>query len=238
MGCDRFALHTTENGVAKNSPRRAPGLASRHSRVPQSVPVARHRVGRYESLPSAGLAAQLASAEARVAELETALREASEAARHDPLTGVLNRRGMNESFAREAARAARNGQPLAVAIIDLDDFKRVNDLHGHTVGDAALVHLARLMSETLRPTDLCCRIGGEEFVVVMPGADRGAAQRALARLQAVMAVRPVADTPVTLAFSAGVVLGQRGESLDEMLMRADLAVYRAKAAGKRCIVTG
>jgi len=95
-----------------------------------------------------------------------------------------------------------------------------------------------MMSATLRPTDLCCRLGGEEFVVVMPGADQAGAQRALARLQAALDARPVADTPVTLAFSAGVVLGQRGESLAKMLARADRAVYRAKAAGKRCIVGG
>jgi two-component system cell cycle response regulator len=93
------------------------------------------------------------------------------------------------------------------------------------------------MAETLRPTDLCCRLGGEEFVVVMPGSDHAAAERALTRLQATIAAQPVANTPVTLAFSAGVVLAQSSESLEQMLARADRAVYRAKAAGKRRIVS-
>jgi diguanylate cyclase len=145
---------------------------------------------------------------------------------------------MTEAFAREAARALRSGQPLALALIDLDDFKRVNDQHGHAVGDAALVHLTRVIGETLRPTDLCGRLGGEEFVLVMPGSDHEAAKRALARLQAAIAKQPVAHTQVTLAFSAGLVLGQQSESLEQMLARADRAVYRAKAAGKRCVVCG
>jgi diguanylate cyclase len=200
------------------------------------LPVVRQRVSPFEALQRSRVASRLAAAEVRIAELEAALREAGEIARHDPLTAALNRRGLSEAFAREAARARRTGQPLAIALLDLDDFKRVNDRHGHAVGDAALVHLTRVLAETLRPTDLCCRLGGEEFVVVMPGADRAAANGALARLQAAIAARPVAGTPVTLAFSAGVVLSQDGEALEQLLDRADQAVYRAKAAGKRRIV--
>jgi diguanylate cyclase len=207
------------------------------SHLPVMGPGVRHRLSRYESVTQDGIAAQLAAAEARIAELESALRKASEIASHDPLTGALNRRGMIEAFTREAARARRASQPLALALIDLDDFKHVNDRHGHAVGDAALVHLTRVIAETLRPTDICCRLGGEEFVVMMPDSDCVAAGRALARLQVAIAAQPVPDTSVTLAFSAGVVLGLSGESLEQMLARADRAVYRAKAAGKRRIVT-
>jgi diguanylate cyclase len=193
-------------------------------------------MGRNQSSLRDGVAAQLATAQARIAELEAAIREAHNIACHDPLTGAFNRRGMNEGFAREIARARRTVRPLALALIDLDDFKCINDRHGHEVGDAALVHLTRMIAETLRPTDLCCRLGGEEFVVVMPDSDHAAAERALTRLQAAVAAQPVAGTAVTLAFSAGVVLALNAESLEQMLARADGAVYRAKAAGKRCIV--
>lgn len=201
-------------------------------------PLVRRRVRRDAAVIRDGVVLQLFAAQARIAELEAALREAGEAASHDPLTGVLNRRGLNEAFAREAARARRANQPLALVLIDLDDFKGVNDHYGHAVGDAALVHLTRTIAETLRPTDLCCRLGGDELVVLMPGTDHAAAERAMTRLQSAVTTQPVADTPVTLAFSAGVVLIQRGESLTQMLARADRAVYRAKAGGKRRIVSG
>jgi diguanylate cyclase len=204
------------------------------------VPAARqrNRFDRFESVVHDSVAGALASATARIAELESSLREACDVASHDPLTGAFNRRGMTEAFAREASRAQRSGEPLSLALIDLDDFKRVNDQHGHAVGDAALVHLTRVIGETLRPTDLCGRLGGEEFVLVMPGSDHAAAQQALTRLQAAMTAQPVAHTNVTLAFSAGLVLSQRSESLEDLLARADSAVYRAKAAGKRCVVCG
>ena len=201
-------------------------------------PLGRHRVRRDAAVIHDGVVLQLFAAQARIAELEAALHEAGEAASHDPLTGAFNRRGLNEAFAREAARARRSNQPLALALIDLDDFKGVNDHYGHAVGDAALVHLTRTIAETLRPTDLCCRLGGDELVVLMPGTDHAAAERAMTRLQSAVTTQPVADTPVTLAFSAGVVLIQRGESLTQMLARADRAVYRAKAGGKRRIVSG
>jgi diguanylate cyclase len=164
--------------------------------------------------------ARLTATEARIAELETALREGSEQASHDPLTGVLNRRGLLEEFGREAARARRMRAPLAVALIDLDDFKAINDRHGHAVGDVALVHLTRVLAQTLRPTDVCGRWGGTEFVVLMPGADHDAAKRALARAQKAIAGHDMAP-PLALFFSADVVVGASGESLEQLLARAD-----------------
>ena len=238
MACDRFAFPVPGNTAARRSLRRRLALVPRTAQRPAAEPAVRHRSLRQESVPRDPLASRLAAAESRIAELEAALREAGEMASHDPLTGALNRRGLQEAFAREAARARRTGQPLALALIDLDDFKQVNDRHGHAVGDAALVHLTRQIVETLRPTDLCCRLGGEEFVLAMPGSDRADARRALARLQRVLAGRPVADTLVTLAFSAGVVAGRGDEALERMLARADAAVYRAKAAGKGRVVSG
>jgi diguanylate cyclase len=241
MACDRFAFSNAGAVASRRNLRRDPIVESRvlGALVAPAVRY-RSRIERYETLVGDDVSAQLAAATARIAELESSLREARDVASHDPLTGAFNRRGMTDAFAREAARAQRTGQPLALALIDLDDFKRVNDQHGHAVGDAALVHLTRVIGETLRPTDLCGRLGGEEFVLMMPGSDHAAAQHALARLQAAIAAQPVpvAHTQVTLAFSAGLVLGQQSESLEHMLARADSAVYRAKAAGKRCVVCG
>ena len=236
MVCDRYAFATAGTSSARRSLRRYLAVKPRPSCLPAGETAARHRPLRAESAQRHGLAAELLAAEARIAELESALRQANETGSHDPLTGAFNRRGMHEAFAREAARARRNGQPLAMALIDLDDFKAVNDRHGHAAGDAALVHLTRVIAETLRPTDLCCRLGGEEFVLVMPGSTRAAAKQALLRLAGALAARPVAGSGIALAFSAGVVLAKAAESIEQMLARADQAVYRAKAAGKGRVV--
>jgi len=200
--------------------------------LPVMGPIVRHRVIPYESLLSSRVLSRLAAAEARIVDLESALREADQNATRDPLTGAFNRRGMNEVFAREAAHAQRTAQPLALALIDLDDFKSINDKYGHAVGDIALVQFARVITETLRPTDLCCRWSGGEFVVVMPGAGRVFAKRALARVQAAITAQPVAAMPVPLTFSTGVAVSQNSESLERTLARANRAVHRAKTGGK------
>jgi GGDEF domain-containing protein len=111
---------------------------------------------------------ELLAAEAQIRVLEQALTEARATAFADPLTGALNRRGFDEAYQRELARSRRRGGQLALALIDLDDFKRLNDTLGHQVGDAALVHLVSVLRKALRPSDILCRFGGEEFVVLMP----------------------------------------------------------------------
>jgi diguanylate cyclase len=227
------------NGSHGERKRREPIVKANasHSQLTTQV-VARPKAIHNKSVTHDSIALALAAAEARIAELESALNEADEFASRDPLTGVFNRRGMVEIFARESSRAQRGGQPFALALIDLDDFKSVNDNYGHAAGDAALAHLTSVIAQTLRPTDLCCRWGGEEFVVIMPSADRTSAKRALARVQAAISAQPVTGTTVTLAFSAGVVLSHGNESLENLLALADHAVYSAKAAGKRRIFIG
>jgi len=109
---------------------------------------------------------ELAQTQEKLAKVSTELERTHEQARTDPLTGFVNRRGMDEVLVREVARCKRTSGPLSVAIMDIDHFKRVNDEHGHDAGDQALVHLARVARTGVRETDIVCRYGGEEFVVV------------------------------------------------------------------------
>lgn len=237
MACDRFAFSNIGNSAPRRNLRRAPASTAQLIRLPVMNPVVRERSSRNDSLLHDLAVHQLAAAEARIAELEAALREARDIASHDPLTGVLNRRGLQEAFSREKARARRGEQPLALALIDLDDFKCINDTHGHALGDAALVHLTRVIGQTLRPTDVCSRLGGEEFVLIMPGSDLAAARKALARLQEALAAQAVPGTVIRLSFSAGVAAVADGEALEESLERADRGVYQAKLAGKRRVIS-
>jgi len=180
---------------------------------------------------------ELMAAEMRIAELEIALAEAREAASIDPLTGALNRRGFEQAFERELARSRRNGAGLALALIDLDNFKRLNDRHGHLAGDQALVHLVRVVHAALRPSDIFSRFGGEEFVLLLPETALADAEAAIARIQRQLAAQPLSGREIVLTFSAGVVVQQAGESLAAFIARADAATYAAKRAGKNCVVS-
>lgn len=180
---------------------------------------------------------ELMAAEMRIVELEKALAEAREFASIDPLTGALNRRGFENAFQRELARSRRNGAGLALALIDLDNFKRLNDRHGHLAGDQALVHLVRVVHAALRPSDVLARFGGEEFVLLLPETSLADAAAAIARIQRQLAAQPLSGRECVLTFSAGVVVQQAGESLAASIARADAATYAAKRAGKNCVVS-
>lgn len=181
---------------------------------------------------------ELLAAEARIADLENALRRAQAAAVTDTLTGALNRRGFDQAHEREAARSRRSGSPLALALIDLDDFKRLNDTLGHQAGDEALIHLVRTLRSALRPSDILGRFGGEEFVLMLPDTGLDEAVTALTRFQRQLADCRVTGSGVALSFSAGVVVQSPGESLRESIERADAATYAAKRAGKNRVFTG
>lgn len=217
MACDRYTLSTP----------RTPGKAAR-------APQHRHPIVELRSVRIHARGAdlsdiKLAAAEARIAALESALQEAKKAASHDILTGVLNRRGLVEAFARESARAQRSGNALTLVLIDLDDFKAINDTHGHAAGDQALQHLTRLIGSTLRPTDCCARLGGDEFVLLLANSTLPAAQIALERLHSATEASPLIATQSCLRFSTGMACAKPGESLESLLERADQGVYRAKA---------
>jgi diguanylate cyclase len=178
--------------------------------------------------------------EARVRELEGELQRLSDEVSTDALTQVANRRGLMQAFEAEAARASRAGDqadsppPLAVGLIDIDNFKKLNDSLGHAAGDVALKSLAAAVRERLRPVDHLARFGGEEFVVLLPGTALAEAQQALTRLQRSLseALFLHEGREVFVTFSAGVTAWRPGEALEPALERADRGLYEAKRTGK------
>ncbi|MBS1156576.1 MAG: hypothetical protein H6R07_2500 [Proteobacteria bacterium] len=170
----------------------------------------------------------------RISELETELQSVSEKVREDQLTGALNRRGFEETFEVEVARARRSRQPFAISLLDIDNFKKLNDLRGHAAGDQALVHLVRVIKDMLRPTDVVARYGGEEFVLLLPDTDINKAVSVVQRLQRELTKRFFMhnNEKVLITFSAGATLVIQGEARDDVLARADQAMYQAKRLGK------
>ena len=175
---------------------------------------------------------------AEVAKLQEELDRASAQARHDPLTGSLNRKGLDEAVEREIARARRLGSSLCVALLDVDNFKTINDRLGHAGGDAALVHLAQVTREVMRPQDLLARYGGEEFVLVLPDTTVESGIAAMTRLQRELTTRFFLQgaEKVLITFSAGVAQLSDTESSTDAILRADQAMYLAKRAGKNRVM--
>jgi two-component system cell cycle response regulator len=165
----------------------------------------------------------------REAELTEALKQQSQ---RDPLTGLLNRRGGQEATTREVARVRRERKPLAVMLLDIDYFKLVNDRHGHDVGDQVLRQVARAVEQALRPYDIVIRWGGEEILVVAPGADAVSALVAGERLRAAvegLSVPPLPKVTVSIGVDA---LAPGEDDLAAALQRADGKLYTAKRDGR------
>jgi len=173
-------------------------------------------------------------AEKRIQELEAELVEMSALVSEDPMTHSLNRRGMEQEYARETSRAMRTGHPLCVAMIDLDNFKKLNDTHGHHAGDEALIHLVRTAREELRATDIIGRMGGEEFMIMLPNTVQEDAVMVVERLQRALTKKFFLNNNdrILITFSAGVAVYVAGESQESIMDRADKALYEAKHTGK------
>ncbi|MDQ6749692.1 MAG: diguanylate cyclase [Actinomycetota bacterium] len=171
----------------------------------------------------------LLGAEAAVAiERSDLLTRLETVARTDELTGLANRRAWEEALSRELARAEREDQPMCVAMLDLDYFKRFNDEHGHQAGDRLLKQLAATWRQALRPTDVLARYGGEEFVVLLPNCHLARGIEVIERLREA--------TPERATCSAGVVRYDGSEAPEALVSRADDALYRAKREGRDRIV--
>ena len=179
----------------------------------------------------------------RTAQLRSAMRELEKANRqlatlslNDALTGLHNRRHMDNLLPELCAEARRTGQPLTIALLDADHFKTVNDSWGHEFGDRCLQHIADILRRHVkRPRDVAIRFGGEEFAILLPGTDaNGALGVCEGILEDIAAIRVPADdgTPVTLTMSAGTATLSQGDDERDLFRRADEALYRAKACGR------
>jgi diguanylate cyclase (GGDEF)-like protein len=159
--------------------------------------------------------------------------------RHDALTGLLNRRAMEETLLVQMQRSRRTGEPFTVLMIDLDHFKTVNDRHGHAAGDRALKHTAAALKAELREVDAVGRFGGEEFLILMPGATVETALPVAERLRQALVIDAAAVDGAPLLLSASIGIAQWREPAEEpsrLLMRADAALYDAKQRGRDCVV--
>jgi len=179
--------------------------------------------------------ARAAQMQERVQHLEDEIRRLSSEVSTDPLTQVANRRGLLQAFEVERSRVERSETLLSVALIDIDNFKRLNDQLGHASGDDALRFLTDRVGRALRPSDTLARYGGEEFVVLLPDTPVEEAQQVLTRVQRMLSAElfmTVNESKVFVTFSAGVTPYRPGERIEEALERADEALYQAKHAGK------
>ena len=170
----------------------------------------------------------------RIVELQKELVSVSDRLHEDQLTSLLNRRGLGRAFEIEASRAERHGETLCLSILDIDNFKHLNDTLGHHAGDLALVHLASVVRQSIRPSDIISRYGGEEFVILLPETPLEVAVQVMARVQRDLTRRFFLHNHerVLITFSAGVAQRTAGESQDQLVERADRALYKAKQAGK------
>lgn len=173
--------------------------------------------------------------------LRDSYRKSIELAITDPLTGLYNRRYLSSHLKKEIESAGKSEKPLSLAMMDVDFFKEVNDTHGHDVGDEVLTQIADRITKNLRGIDLACRVGGEEFVIVMPDTEGAFAYQVVDRLR-----RQMADDPFVVSTDEGILhltasfgvtqFGGDGDNGDDMLKRADSALYEAKDNGRNRVV--
>ena len=162
-------------------------------------------------------------------------REARQLADLDALTGLHNRRYFHETLAREVARAQRYGRRLALIVLDLDDFKTINDRIGHLSGDAVLAETAERVRDVVRSADVACRVGGDEFAVILPESSAEEGDQLYRRLRGAVSSRPVAQAG-RLFLSAGIAELLSDDDPTRFFERADEALYRAKELGKGQVV--
>lgn len=184
--------------------------------------------------------AKLASMQNKIKNLENQVAVLQELADVDPLTGLLNRRGLEKALGAEMSRVSRTGETITFVCVDLDHFKQINDIHGHPVGDKVLRKLGEVLRKTSRRTDLVARVGGEEFVIVFPGASAVSNLAHVDHIREMVKTDPVlaeSDHPqisVTASFGMAESAGQH--AIADLFKQADAALYRAKQGGRDRVV--
>ena len=184
--------------------------------------------------------AELIDARRSLSAIEVELKENRHLLEKDPLTGTDNRRAMTAIIEREMARARRDREPMSVAMVDIDHFKKINDTYGHATGDAALIHLTQIARSILRGNDGFVRYGGEEFLLVMAETGLLGGVHVAERLQHALVKQPFAHhgQAIEMTFSAGVSSLQDGDTEATLLKRADKALYEAKRTGRNRVLPG
>lgn len=182
--------------------------------------------------------AKVTEAEQKINELTIKLEFISQAAYQDFLTGTLNRRGLDEAIEREFNRADKHNTAISIALIDIDHFKKINDKLGHRAGDTALAHLAKVVKDVLRNTDVLARFGGEEFLILLPGSQQDDAVTVISGVQRSLTKNFFLHEKekVLITFSAGVAERMMQEQFETVLSRADAALYVAKKTGRNRVV--
>ena len=181
---------------------------------------------------------KMQSAQDYLNKFQVDLRRVEEMAYTDELTGLYNRRAFNRRLAEEMARARRNDEPLSLIMLDLDDFKHVNDIHGHLVGDRLLTLTGKAIKSAIRECDAAARYGGEEFVIICSGTDTQGAIQVGERLRAYLdrTTFTFRGVNVTVTISGGVASHRPGEAAEKLIGRADRTMYEAKVRGKNRIL--
>ena len=189
-------------------------------------------LAREDAKKSAALEKALEDLQRQHEELERAQRHVEQLSREDSLTGLLNRRWLEESLEVEIERARRHGTPLSIIMLDVDRFKTINDSHGHIVGDRVLTAVARCVRREVRLTDLVGRFGGDELMVVLPGSAAEPARALAERLRASVRQIPTEFRPDPVTGSFGVTQWQDEDTKTTFVARADEALYAAKGSGR------
>lgn len=177
-------------------------------------------------------------AEQKIQELTSVLEYINEVANEDYLTGTLNRRGMEEALEREFSRADRHQTELSIAMMDIDHFKKLNDKLGHSTGDQALAHFANVIKSVKRATDVLARYGGEEFIIILPNTEQNDAIKVIERVQRKLTKQFFmhSNQHVVITFSAGVAQRVENETPEDIIPRADAALYEAKNSGRNRVL--
>jgi diguanylate cyclase len=188
------------------------------------------------------LEANFAEASTELDKIRDSLEQAEERSKTDALTGLANRRALDEFFRLAQMRAMESGEPISAFMIDIDHFKKFNDSYGHQVGDQVLKLMAAVLREHVRDNDLAARYGGEELIAVLPGADLEACRQIAERVRSVVAERRIrrrttGEEISSITISVGVAEFRPGESEDSLIERCDRALYLAKREGRNRVMT-